>query len=404
MHNKKKVSIITKIKNKFKKNKNKFNITEASLFMLITFSLGLIIGGIVMYGRGPFMKNDASLNEFIATYNEISSSYYKDVDEEGLLKAGIDGMVGYLKDPYTVYMDGDDAKSFNDDIEGIYYGIGAEIKYKDEKVYIGRVFDNSPAYKAGLLEDDNLIKVNGEEIKDMSLNKIASIVKGEKGTFVNITVIRDEKEISFDIKRGEVDSISVTSELIEKDNKKIGYIYMSIFAANSSKQFEKELKDLESKNIDSLIIDLRSNQGGYLTTATDILSLFIKKGEIIYRLKTKDKEETIYDETKEERSYPIVVLINSSSASASEVVAGGLRESYNATILGTKSFGKGKVQKISTLSNGSIVKYTYQEWLTPKGNYIDGEGIIPDVEIKYIYDKEGKDNQKEKAIEVLLSK
>ncbi len=406
-NNNKKVGLLDKIKKvynkKIKNNKTKYNFKEIILFMLITFGFGLIIGGIVMYGKGGYKSSSLALNEFISVYDEISSSFYKDVNDDELLENGIKGMIRYLGDPYSAYMDSDAANEFNDDVEGIYQGIGSEIKYEEKKATIGRVFESSPAEKAGLKEGDILLKVNGESIEGYSLEKISNLVKGEKGTTVTLTVERNNEEIELKITRGNVDSISVMGELIERNGHKIGYLYVSIFAANTASQFEKELKNLEEKGIDSLIIDIRSNQGGYLTTVTDIISLFIEKGKPIYQLKTKDKIEIVNDKTNEKKDYKIVVLANSSSASASEVLIGALKESYGATIVGTKSFGKGKVQKVMTLSNGAMYKYTYQEWLTPKGNYIDEVGISPDVEIKYEYN-EKIDNQKEKAIEVILSK
>ncbi len=405
---KKKENLISKIKKFYNKkiinNKLKFNFKEITIYMLVTFGFGLIIGGIVMYGKGGYKSSSLALNEFISVYDEISNSFYKDVNNDELLENGIKGMIRYLGDPYSAYMDSSTANDFNEDVEGIYHGIGAEIKYDNKEVLIGRVFENSPAEKGGLKENDKLLKVNGESIKGMSLNKISSIVKGENGTNVSLTIERDGNELELELTRGDVDSVSVTSELIEKEERKIGYIYISIFAANTYPQFEKELNKLEEKGIDSLIIDVRNNQGGYLTTVTDIISLFIGKDKPIYQLKTKDNIEIVKDKTKEERTYPIVLLANSSSASASEVLIGALKESYGATLVGTKTFGKGKVQKVMTLSNGAMYKYTYQEWLTPNGNYIDEKGIDPDVEIKYEYNEKKTDNQKDKAIEVILSK
>ena len=404
----KKVSLIDKVKKFYNKkivnSKTKFNMKEIVLFMIITFGFGLIIGGIVMYGKGRYSSSSLALNEFISVYDEISSSFYKDVNDDELLENGIKGMIKYLGDPYSSYMDSNTASDFNEDVEGIYHGIGAEIKYNEKQIIIGRVFTDSPAEKGGLKENDILLKVNDQSIEGYSLAKISSIVKGENGTTVKLTVLRDDEEITLEITRGNVDSISVIGELIEKDNRKIGYLYISIFAANTASQFENELKKLEDENIDSLIIDVRNNQGGYLTTVTNIISLFIEKGKPIYRLKTKDDVEIINDKTKDKRIYPIVVLENSASASASEVLIGALKESYGATIVGTKSYGKGKVQKVMTLSNGAMYKYTYQEWLTPNGNYIDEVGISPDVEEKYEYNEKDVDNQKEKAIEVVLSK
>lgn len=390
---------------KIVKSKLRFSMSETIIFMIVTFGFGLFLGGVIMYGKEMF-GSKSSLYEFAKTYNELLDSYYKDVDSQELLNAGISGMVKYLGDPYSTYMSEEAAEEFNDEVEGVYHGIGAEIKYdeKFENVYIGRVFENSPAEKAGLQTDDQLLKVEEEEIKGKSLSEIANKVKGKDGTKVKITIIRDGKEKIIELTRGTVDSISVMSEIIERDEKKIGYLRISIFAANTQKQFEKELLNLEKENIDSLIIDVRGNSGGYLATVDDIISLFTKKGDIIYQLKTKDKIEKIEDKSKDERKYKIVVLTDSASASASEVLAAALKETYHAEIVGTKTFGKGKVQRVYTLSNGAMVKYTFQEWLTPEGNMIDGEGVTPTVEEKYVYDESGFDNQKEKAIEVLLQK
>ena len=387
---------------KIKKNKVKFNMLETIIFMIIVFGLGLIVGGIIMYGKRAFSSSNISLNEFTSTYNEIVDNYYQEIDKDELLEAGISGMIRYLGDPYSTYMNEEDAKDFNEDVDGTYQGIGAEIKHnKDNLPVIGEVFENSPAEKAGLQEGDILLKVNGEDITKKSLPEIADKVKGEKGTSVNITIRRDNEEKEIVLTRAIVDNISVQSEIIENKDKKIGYIYISIFASNTTKQFEDELKKLEKDKIDSLIIDVRGNSGGYLTTVTDILSLFTKKGQVIYQLKTKEKVEKVKDKTEESRNYPIVILADGGSASASEVLVGAFSETYNATIVGSKTFGKGRVQKVFTLSSGALFKYTYQEWLTPKGNYIDQVGITPDVEVTYKYIDEGKDTQKNKAIELL---
>lgn len=406
----KKKNIFYRIKNKIvnfynkkiKKNRVKFSMLETIVFMLIVFAFGLIIGGIIMYGKGSFYKSSNSLNEFVMAYNEIKSSYYQDVDDEKLLEAGISGMIKYLGDPYSTYMDKDTASEFNEDVEGTYQGVGAEIKF-DEKnnVVFGKITDNSPAEKAGILENDILLEVEGKSVKDMKLSAIAELVRGDKGTKVSIKIKRNDEEKEITITRGVVDNLSVIGEIIEKNDKKIGYIYISVFASNTAKQFRNELEKLEKDNIDSLIIDVRDNSGGYLTTVNEIISMFIKKDAPIYRLKTKDEVEIVKDKTDEKRNYKIVVLADSGSASASELLVGALKESYGATVVGTKTFGKGKVQKVATLSSGAIFKYTHQEWLTPKGEYIDGIGIEPDIMEKYVYSEKGIDNQKEKAIEVI---
>ena len=401
----KKENIIKKIKKIFNKrvlqSRLRFNVMETIIFMLVTFAFGLIIGGIVMYGKGYF-RSSTSLNEFVSTYNDIVDSYYTEVNQDELLEAGINGMINYLGDPYAAYMGKENAENFNDDVEGIYHGIGVELKYdeKTKKYIINKVFENSPSDKAGLKENDELIKINETDIRDTSMDSIASMVKGEDNTKVKITVIRDNKEMTFDVVRGIVDNISVGSRIIKHNGKKVGYIGISIFASNTYKQFKTQLEDLEKKKIDSLIIDVRGNSGGYLTIVTDIVSLFVSRGKPIYQLQTKDKIEIVNDETSEERDYSIVILTNGASASASEVLTAALKESYGAKSVGTKTYGKGKVQKVYSLSSGALVKYTFQEWLTPKGNKIDKNGISPDVEIKFDITK-NVDVQLQEALEII---
>lgn len=407
--NKKKNTIINKMKKIGQKSKKKFkmkyNFKEMIICMIITFSFGIVLGGIIMYSNNYIGRHTTnSINEFISTYNDIVDNYYKEVKEDELLEAGIKGMLKYLGDPYSTILQKDDAKEFNDDVEGVYHGIGAQVKYDDKlkQILIGEVFADSPAEASGLKEGDVLLKVNGDDIKNLSLTEISERVKGEDGTEVELTVGRSNEEIVLKIKRGSIDNISVTSEIIEKKEHKIGYLYVSVFAANTYNQFKHELDNLEKDNIESLIIDVRGNSGGYLTTVTDILSLFNKKDSVLYQLKTKDEIEIVKDKTDDYREYPVIVLTDSRSASASEVLVGCFKETYGGKSVGTKTFGKGKVQKLYQLSSGTVVKYTYQEWLTPNGSYIDTNGIAPDIEIKYEYN-EKKDNQLDKAIEELLN-
>ena len=406
---KEKESLISKINNKFSKKKKgkkiNFTMSETITITLIVFGLGLVIGGIVMYGKGAFSGSTESLNEFISTYDEIVSSYYQDVDKDKLLEAGISGMIKYLGDPYSTYMTKEVAEDFTEDIDGTYQGVGAEVKYNDDKLpSFGKIFENSPAEKAGIKENDVILKVNDIDVTKKELAAIASMVKGDQGTDVNITIKRGKEEMTLTLTRAVIDSISVTSEIIEKNDKKIGYIYIGTFALNTDNQLKKELTKLENEGIESLIVDVRGNSGGYLATVNDIIARFTEKGKPMYQLKTKDKVEIIYDETDEKRTYPIVVLADRNSASASELLVAALNEVCGAEIVGTKTYGKGKVQKVSILSSGAMYKYTYQEWLTPNGNYIDGNGIVPTVEIEYNPGKNNEDNQKEKAIEIISKK
>ena len=398
-----------KIDFKFLDKNKKFNLMEVIAIMIIVGIFGMLTGGILMYGRGALNYGiKKELREFSDTYTEILNEYYKDVDEKGLLEAGINGMVDYLGDPYSVFMDKETSTAFNEKVNGEYIGIGTEIiQYtEDLRVEFANVYEDGPAYEAGIRNGDILIKVDGKTIKDMNVSDIAKLVKGKSGSTVKIGVLREEKELEFTVKRKSIDIDSVTSEIIEYEDKKIGYIVIDIFAANTNKQFKKELESLEKNKIDSLVIDVRGNSGGYLTTVTDILSMFLKKGEMVYQLKTKDKIEKIYDKTDEKRNYKVAILVNGGSASASEMLTAAMKDTYHAYTIGTTTFGKSKVQKTQDLSNGTTIKYTFQEWLTPNGVSVGDKGITPEYEINYTpEDEEHKyDSQLQKALDLLVGK
>ncbi len=403
--------LFKKIKDNVKKSfafinkKNNFNTMEVVALMIITAIFGMFAGGIMMYGKGAInMGLKKELNEFVETYTEILNDYYKDVSEEGLLEAGISGMVDYLGDPYSVYMDEEAYAEFQEKVSGEYIGIGAEIaQYEDLKSEVTNAYPDGPAYKAGIRDGDIIIKVDDKDVTKKEISEISTMVKGKEGTTVKITILRDDKEKTYTVKRASIDITSVTSEVIEYNDSKVGYIVIDIFASNTAKQFEKELKDLEKKKIDSLVIDVRSNTGGYLTTVTDIISLFLEKGEVIYQLKTRDKIEKVKDKTDAKRDYPVAILVNGGSASASEVLTSALMEQYKAYVVGTTTYGKGKVQKTQDLSNGASIKYTFQEWLTPKGNSIDGKGIEPNhiIEFKASDENNKYDSQLTEALKLV---
>ena len=399
------------VKNKVKKSfkfvskKNQYNFMEVVAIMIITTIFGMFLGGILMYRKGSLnMGIKKELNEFLDTYTEILNEYYEEIPENELLEAGVKGMIGYLGDPYSVYMDKDTSVAFNEKINGEYVGIGTEIiQYSDGKIEFNDVYEDGPAYEAGIRVKDILIKVDDTDISDKTLSEVSSLVKGKSGSKVKITVLRDDEEKTFEVKRKSIDITSVTSDIIEYKDSKVGVLTISLFAANTSLQFEKELKELEKKKIDSLIIDVRGNSGGYLNVVSDILSHFIKKGEMLYQLKTKDKIEKIYDKTEDKRNYKVAVLVNGGSASASELLASCMKDTYKAYTVGTVTYGKSKVQKTQDLSNGATIKFTFQEWLMPSGESVGGKGMEPEYVVPYeASDTEHEyDSQMQKALDLL---
>lgn len=409
-------------KNKAKKNKkvnikqqkNNFNLIEVVVIMIITALFALLIGsaGTYFFSNGGIRINNKNIKQLISVYNELTENYYGEFDDEELLEAGIEGMIDYLGDPYSSYLDSSISEEFNEKIEGEYIGLGAEISMnlKTKVLTVTKILDNSPAKRSGLKENDVIIEVAGTKVEESELEDITSIIKnGEIGTTVELKVIREEKEVVIEFERGVVELTSVTGEVIEKDSKKIGLVTISVFAKNSHKQFERVIDNLKEQNVEGIILDIRDNSGGYLTTVKSIANMFLNKKDVIFIIKDKDGEEKQLSSKKKAIELPTVVLINGGSASASEILAAALNENLGVELIGLNTYGKGTVQKTKTLSSGAIVKYTIQEWLTPNGKNIDKDGIAPTIEVEMneaYYDNPVRenDNQLQKALETLLNK
>lgn len=411
-----KASKINKFKEKQKKLKSNngiqgFKLYEVIIITIITGILCSIATGFIFYKKYETsaiasyenLSNNKNVNEFLQVYASIIKEYYQDVNEEELVDSAINAMFSYLGDNYSEHLSKDETSSLLEQLAGEYQGIGVEI-YQDKIIY--NVFDDSPAKEAGLQKGDKIIKVNNEDVSEKDNSYVATKIKNENDK-VEITVLRNNEEKKVTVKKDKLYIPSVTSKVIEEENKKIGYIDITTFSNTTSKQVKKALLSLENDNIDSLVIDVRNNAGGYLISAKEIASMFLEKGKIIYSLQEKDKTQTYKDTTSEKRDYPVVVLINEYSASASEILTSTLKESYNATLVGKKSYGKGKVQQTLNLEDGSMAKYTTAKWLTPNGKCIDGVGITPDYEIDLDVDENNQtivDTQLNKAIEILKNK
>ena len=393
-----------------KKGENKYNLLELISLMIIT----ALATATITYNVSLFSKttkknivNRADLSELIETYDEINEEFYTKINKKELIEAGIKGMLDYINDPYTMYMDKDEADNFNEELDGQFVGLGVEIMRQNNDVVIYRVLKKSPAERLGLKSKDIIIKVNNKKTEDMTLKELSKEIKGEVGTKVKIVIKRDGKEKEYEFARDTIIIESVKTEIINKNNKKIGYMQISVFANNTFEQFEEEYKKLKKEKIDGLVIDLRSNTGGYLETATNLLEKYLKKGSVMYQFEYKNgKKEKVYSKKDADINIKTVLVVNGGSASASEIFAAGLSENLNVPIVGTKTYGKGKVQVTKKLSSGALIKYTIKNWLTPKGNPIDQKGITPDYLVplteKYIKNPiKENDDQLQKALDVI---
>lgn len=398
--------IIKNIDKKIKLDKNRFNSAELILIIIMSLLLGLIVGEIIFSNKCADSKVINNENEMQKVYNTLLKDYYGKIDKDKLSEAAIQGMMQYLEDQYSVYYNEEESEDFNLRLNGTFTGIGLEVTQdSDNNIVVASVFDESPASKAGIKAKDIITKVNNEPTKGKKLKEVTDKIKSLKGKFT-VTIKQGTEEKTVTLSTGTIAIPSVTSKIINENNKKIGYIYISIFALNTDEQFKKELQKLEKQNIDSLIIDVRSNTGGHLKSVKKIASNFLNKDQVICQIKSKDKTEKIYSTESNNRKYKIAVLINNGSASGSEVLAAALNEEYGAELIGVTTYGKGTVQKVMNLSNGSMIKYTAETWLTSKGNSIDKTGIKPTIEVKIDnkYLETGKDkddNQLQKAIETL---
>lgn len=414
-NNKKKKKIIdyTQFKKKWKKgNKMKFNFKEVIIIMFFSLCIGFILCfslASIIAGKNYF-KVIKDLDKIVDTYYAIVDNYYGDLDSSSLVDGAVEGMISSVGDSFTSYSDATNTEVFRETINGSYEGIGCSIaSYQDGSIVIVSVFDDSPSKKAGLEVGDIILKIDGESYEGKTSTDISNYVKDSGKDKIVLTIKRNEEEKDITINLSKVEIPYVTGDILELNDKKIGYINISLFASTTYKQFNKQLKKLEKESIDGLIIDVRSNSGGYLTSVTDICNLFLKKGSIIYQLKDSSGTIKKKDTTKEKRTYPVAVLINKESASASEILASAIKESYDdGIVVGTNSYGKGTVQQTRKLLDGSMIKYTTQNWLTPNGNFINEKGVTPTnvVELSedyFISPSRENDNQLHEALKLLTT-
>lgn len=384
------------------------------LASLVVFSM--MIGSVItilIKNDGNYMKksiiNDNSRSEFKSlyeAYDTIISEYYNEVDKKKLLDGAKSGMLSALEDQHTSYFDKQETEDFDTELSGTYYGIGAQIQLVEEnKVQIIKIFDGSPAEKAGLKVGDIFVKIDGKSTDGLDASGVAKILRSDKVKKSTLVMNRDSEEIEVEITKANVTLFSVSSEMIDEDDK-IGYISVSLFSKNTYSQFKEAVEKLEKDKMESLIIDLRGNTGGYLSTVTDMLELYVDKDKVLYKMQTNEGTTEYKSKGNSNRDYKVVILIDNGSASASEIMSAAMKENYGATLVGKTTYGKGTVQTTKKLSDGTMIKYTIEKWLTPAGNNIDGEGIKPDYDIDLPEDynnnpSRDNDDQLQKALELL---
>lgn len=403
----KKIEIVNDNKNK---ERELYTSKEVIIVMIFSIGIGILMcfGGISIITGKNYLAVTKDLKKVVDTYYAIVDNYYGELDRDKLIDGAVEGMISSVGDTFTSYSDTDSTSSFDETINGSYEGIGCTVAtLEDGTISVIDMFEDSPSYKAGLKVGDVITKVDGESYEGKSSTDISNYVKNSGKSKIVLTVKRDNEEKDISINLSKVEIPHVSGKVIEQDSKKIGYIKISLFASNSYKQFKNKLDELEKSNIDDLIIDVRDNSGGYLSSVTDICNLFLDKGKVIYQLEDSKGKVKKKDTTKEKRKYDIVVLINGGSASASEILASAIKESYGGDIVGTNSYGKGTVQQTKKLLDGSMIKYTTQKWLTPDGNSINEVGVTPTkvVELNEEYFNNHtteNDNQLQEAIKLIL--
>lgn len=390
---------------KSQNKKNTIGIIEVILLLFVSCLASFFIGYNLKNTKNKTdIKKDIYIERFEKNYNYIIDNYYKKVDREKLIDDAIGGMMKALDDPYSVYLDKNDSNSLNLSLNGGYKGLGLAIAKDEEnnRVVVG-VFDDSPAANAGITVGDVIIKINDKNVSDMSINDFSSYVLENESDDFELVIRKNDNEESVKVKKNNVTIDSVSSKIIEEDNKKIGYIYISVFASNTASQFNKKLIELEKNDIDALIIDVRDNTGGYLSTVESILERLLTKNQVIYQLKTNKMTTKTYGKTTKNKKYEIYLLGNENSASASELLIASIKENLNSKFVGKKTFGKGTVQEMIPINEDKNYKMTTKKWLTPKGHWInETKGIIPDYEVEQ--DDQENDKQLEKVIELIKNK
>lgn len=339
------------------------------------------VGASATAGSSGLSSQD--VGKIAKTYQLIENKYLNKVDHDKIMNGAINGMLEALEDPYTVYMDSKEAKQFSESINSSFEGIGAEVTSEDGKIKVVSPIKGSPAEKAGIMANDVIVSVNGEKLDGLTVNQAVVKIRGQKGTQAKLEILRQgsTEPVQVIVVRDEIDIETVFGEMLEGG---IGKIEIRQFSANTAEHFQEELKKLETQGMKGLVIDVRNDPGGLLNVVIDIVEPFVPKGKPIVQIENREGKREATTSKDGSKKYPVVVLTNKGSASASEILAGAFKEAVGSKTVGETTFGKGTVQEtyVKEMGDGSNIKMTVYKWLTPDGNWIHKKGIEPDIAVE----------------------
>lgn len=361
--------------------------------VVLTVCLTLLGGGAIGYGvkalttPEPQLALPKGFDRVLGTYASIQRDYYQPVDSDKLADGATKGMLEALDDPYSQLLVNDDKTALDNTIDASFGGIGATIEQKGERLLVRELLPNTPAKQSGLQVGDQLIAVNGKNVEGQSVSKAVDQVRGKIGTKVTLTIKRGDNQLRFTMKRAKITEETVTAA-ISKQNKAVGIVTIATFSTPTAKQFKAAVTKLQKQGAKALVLDLRGNPGGQLDTALEIGSMLSRDGATLVQVQPRTGAKTVYKAGEQydkgfKVTLPVSVLIDGQSASASEILAGLLRDNHKAKLVGTKSFGKGTVQNVAPMDDTREVKLTVAKWLTPDGTWVHHKGLTPDLKVAY---------------------
>ena len=362
--------------------------------ILVIVTVASTLAG-VCYFLGLNFNGAAGTMRLLTAIQFVQKQFVNDVENEQLINGAISGMMDSLNDPHSVYLDQKMYKELMAHTEGSFGGIGVVMGLKDKEITVVSPIEGTPGAAAGIKTGDKIVKIDGVDAKEISIEQAAAKIRGEVGTKVVLTIRRNgEEDKDYEITRSNIEIKTVGSTMLENN---IGYIRIATFSEHTGKDLERAYKELEEKGMKAIVLDLRNNPGGLLTSSVEVGNLFVPKGKIVSIIK-RDGSKEEYESQLPEVKYPLAVLINGGSASASEIVAGAVQDTKAGVLVGTKSYGKGSVQVVVPMYSGDALKLTVAKYYTPNERCIDGIGIVPDVEVEL---QGNTDNQLMKAVDIL---